>query len=239
VEIFLNRPCRSGQNNSFGPTAKISLALAKKFDVGDRTIRDIWGRRSWVDVTSPHWTEEEKAAGAGVPDSTATAGAGAPDSTATPGGVVPVKDRKRGRPRGVSNPSPPKVDGQSTILLQVLLQGRDGSVHSSHRAAPSSPSSDGHASSAEDSRETCVHNKIIKDEKTCDSEHQDSLPCQLSLPLPNRGSAPADVGRDENSAAFVSGSTAQGLGEQGGFIDPFDADWEQSLQRIRQQCNLA
>ena len=42
----------------------LSRSLAETYNVLDRSIRDIWGCRAFVDVTRPYWTANDHAAAA-------------------------------------------------------------------------------------------------------------------------------------------------------------------------------
>eukprot|EP00286_Rhodomonas_abbreviata_P024815 CAMPEP_0181303136 /NCGR_PEP_ID=MMETSP1101-20121128/8385_1 /TAXON_ID=46948 /ORGANISM="Rhodomonas abbreviata, Strain Caron Lab Isolate" /LENGTH=251 /DNA_ID=CAMNT_0023408665 /DNA_START=59 /DNA_END=811 /DNA_ORIENTATION=- len=108
--IFLQRPLRSTENKFYGPSALLSNALAAKYNLLERTVRNIWNRRSWTDTTRPLWTEEEIAAEMAAESHTETIpGAGE---------VVPVKDRKRGRPRTRT-----EDQGKQRESLDLLQQG--------------------------------------------------------------------------------------------------------------------
>eukprot|EP00286_Rhodomonas_abbreviata_P027966 CAMPEP_0181306268 /NCGR_PEP_ID=MMETSP1101-20121128/10203_1 /TAXON_ID=46948 /ORGANISM="Rhodomonas abbreviata, Strain Caron Lab Isolate" /LENGTH=156 /DNA_ID=CAMNT_0023412301 /DNA_START=157 /DNA_END=624 /DNA_ORIENTATION=- len=101
VQIFLERPRRSKEDKTYGPSALLSKALAERHDILERTVRNIWNRHSWADTTRPFWTEEEIAAELQSKS----------DNVTMPGAdgvVLPAKDRKRGRPK-----NPTEDDGES------------------------------------------------------------------------------------------------------------------------------
>eukprot|EP00961_Rhodomonas_salina_P281440 3802680-Rhodomonas_salina.2 len=89
LQIFALRPGRSEDDQTFVPSTRLSHAIANHFDIGDRTIRDIWNRRVWARVTMPFWTQAERASD---PRTCSTLNAGEK--------VVPAKSRSQGRPRG-------------------------------------------------------------------------------------------------------------------------------------------
>lgn len=92
LEIFALRPVRSELDQKFIPSTALSNSVADHFNIGDRTIRDIWNRRAWASVTMPFWTRAELAAD--------------PKTSETVQGdekVVPVKNRSQGRPRGAKD----------------------------------------------------------------------------------------------------------------------------------------
>eukprot|EP00961_Rhodomonas_salina_P104409 1405539-Rhodomonas_salina.1 len=86
LEIFAARPPRLTVERTFIPSTSLILELADKYKACDRTIRDIWNRRSWRDVTRPHWTPEEEASELEEANADPT--------------IAPVKMRKPGRPKG-------------------------------------------------------------------------------------------------------------------------------------------
>lgn len=56
LEIFSLRPVRpAGDHAVFVPSSELSHKIARHFGVCDRTIRDIWNRRSWACTTRPFW----------------------------------------------------------------------------------------------------------------------------------------------------------------------------------------
>jgi len=91
MEIFAERPQRTEHERTFPVSTRHIKELAKRFCVQDRTVRDIWNRRSWVDVTRPAWTLEEIASD---PNERASL------DEKTLAEVIPAQTRKRGRPAG-------------------------------------------------------------------------------------------------------------------------------------------
>lgn len=89
LEIFSLRPARNHDHQTYIPSKSISQTLSTRFSIGERSIRDIWNRRSWRDVTRPMWTIAEVAA-----DPAASALV-EPSLLAR---VIPVQTRKPGRP---------------------------------------------------------------------------------------------------------------------------------------------
>eukprot|EP00961_Rhodomonas_salina_P004622 62696-Rhodomonas_salina.1 len=47
LAIFELRPMRSELDGTFMPCARLVRKLANQFQVKERTVRDIWNRRSW------------------------------------------------------------------------------------------------------------------------------------------------------------------------------------------------
>lgn len=56
LEIFAARPRPSPVTGAIPPSTAITLALAEKYRVSNKTIRDIWKRKSWIKVTAA-WDE--------------------------------------------------------------------------------------------------------------------------------------------------------------------------------------
>eukprot|EP00961_Rhodomonas_salina_P141428 1904136-Rhodomonas_salina.1 len=90
LEIFALRPMRS-EDQTFVPSTAFCRELCGRYGCGDRTIRDIWSRRSWAIVTRPAWNLCEIAAD---PKARETL------DEAVKARIVPAKARRRGRPRG-------------------------------------------------------------------------------------------------------------------------------------------
>lgn len=86
--IFARRPARSFEG-TYVPCSQLTREICELFDVKERTVRDIWNRRSWAHITRPFCTTAEIAA---------------EDSGSQPlinAGLIPAAQiRKRGRPRG-------------------------------------------------------------------------------------------------------------------------------------------
>eukprot|EP00961_Rhodomonas_salina_P099963 1344415-Rhodomonas_salina.2 len=59
LAIFELRPNRSELDGTFVPCAKLVRKLSDQFQVKERTVRDIWNRRSWSQVTRPLWNPSE------------------------------------------------------------------------------------------------------------------------------------------------------------------------------------
>lgn len=95
LEIFSVRPARKEGDQTYVPSSTISYTLADRFNVGERTIRDIWNRRSWRDVTRPLWTLSELAA------DPATSGLMQKSVLEQ---VMPAQPRKPGRPKATGTP---------------------------------------------------------------------------------------------------------------------------------------
>jgi len=90
LEIYSLRPARKQGDQTYLPSSTISNSLASRFNVGERTIRDIWNRRSWREITRPLWTLSELAAD---PETSAMIQPSVLQS------VVPAQPRKPGRPK--------------------------------------------------------------------------------------------------------------------------------------------
>ena len=63
VEIYTFKVAARGQLEVTGEPKSLkgaSVALAKKYGVTPRTIRDIWNRHSWSYATQHLWTYEEE-----------------------------------------------------------------------------------------------------------------------------------------------------------------------------------
>ena len=90
LEIYSLRPARKQGDQTYLPSSTISNSLASRFNVGERTIRDIWNRRSWREITRPLWTLSELAAD---PETSAMIRPSVLQS------VVPAQPRKPGRPK--------------------------------------------------------------------------------------------------------------------------------------------
>mmetsp|Transcript_51147 Transcript_51147/g.124611 ORF Transcript_51147/g.124611 Transcript_51147/m.124611 type:complete len:111 (+) Transcript_51147:3-335(+) len=56
VEIYKHRPSKMPPGTMLGMHA---ASLAKRFNVAANTVRDIWGRRTWVKATQGLWSDEE------------------------------------------------------------------------------------------------------------------------------------------------------------------------------------
>jgi len=78
LQIYDARPARR-KDNTFIPCAKFTRELAAQFDINERTVRDIWNRRTRREITRPAWTVEELMA-----DLNDSAGAGAASSSSSP-----------------------------------------------------------------------------------------------------------------------------------------------------------
>lgn len=120
VEIFAARPSRS-EDGVYLPSTLLSKELAKKFNIANKTVRDIWDRRCWSKVTRELWTEAEvKAEEAGECGST--------------DGEVVAKTRKPGRPKGAADTvSRKKIKPltESTEQIVVDLKSQDKLPHHS------------------------------------------------------------------------------------------------------------
>lgn len=115
-EIFSQRPQyaldKNGQYTFQSGSSESPTIVGQRYNIGSRSVRDIWNRKSWTRATRPDWTPEEVAASAG-------------STEADTAGVIPVQIRKRGRPcsakdafprvqrRGVESPSDSSVSGDS------------------------------------------------------------------------------------------------------------------------------
>eukprot|EP00961_Rhodomonas_salina_P275197 3717765-Rhodomonas_salina.1 len=89
LAIFDLRPMRSELDGTFVPCARLVRKLSSQFQVKERTVRDIWNRRSWSNVTRPLWTPSE-----------VVAEFGAFQGDVNFMHVLPAQTRKRGRPMG-------------------------------------------------------------------------------------------------------------------------------------------
>eukprot|EP00961_Rhodomonas_salina_P149144 2007440-Rhodomonas_salina.1 len=94
IEIFSIRPMRS-DDNTFVPPARLCRELSLRYNICDRTIRDIWNRRSWQAITRPHWNQAEIAAD---PTTRHTLDANVE--------IAPVKGRAPGQPQGAKDTIP-------------------------------------------------------------------------------------------------------------------------------------
>eukprot|EP00961_Rhodomonas_salina_P103696 1394795-Rhodomonas_salina.1 len=86
--IFSSRPRRSDKDGTFLASTESSKGLAATFDISDKTVREIWNRKSWAKTTRPLWTPAE------VASTEEHAGMGGNDS------LVIAQTRRPGRPRG-------------------------------------------------------------------------------------------------------------------------------------------
>lgn len=120
LEIFSSRPRRS-QDGVFLPSTATSKELAKKFNIADKTVRDIWNRRSWAKVTRELWTDAEvKAEATG--------------ENATDGELVAAKTRQPGRPRGAIDTVSRKKRKLSTDIAGDIVSPDKPSHHSTSPA---------------------------------------------------------------------------------------------------------
>lgn len=92
LEIFASRPHRNSEGVFF-PSTAASKDLAKKFHIADKTVRDIWNRRSWSKVTRPHFNDAEVKA-----EEEKTHGMNGSGIL-----VIAAKTRAPGRPRGATD----------------------------------------------------------------------------------------------------------------------------------------
>ena len=78
VEIFKRKTSKTGGTASL---------LSQQYGVGDRTIRDIWGGKTWAKETRPFWTplehQQSLASGASVEAENSVQSGQGPDSGAT------------------------------------------------------------------------------------------------------------------------------------------------------------
>lgn len=94
-EIFMQRPPRN-YDGTFKPSSEASHKLAAAHGVTERSIREVWNCKSWINITRPLWTDAEVAA------------AFAPFGLSKSAGVV-AKKRGVGRPKGSKDRSKPAV----------------------------------------------------------------------------------------------------------------------------------
>lgn len=139
LTIFALRPKRSEHDRTFLPSAGFCRELALKFKCCDRTIRDIWNRRSWGHTTRPLWTLPEIAADPSTCDTL---------DDSIKARVVPVKDRRQGRPSRRqssdapsdthSDPSQQAAEPTSDLSLSVADDSSMGDCCSSEASVWSS-----------------------------------------------------------------------------------------------------
>jgi hypothetical protein len=60
IEIYQYRKSPHRERQCCDPLLGRSVAVAKKFNVSPKTIRDIWNRRSWAQETRHLWTNDER-----------------------------------------------------------------------------------------------------------------------------------------------------------------------------------
>eukprot|EP00961_Rhodomonas_salina_P272402 3681065-Rhodomonas_salina.2 len=60
LAIFACRPRVNEETRNTIPSKTTSRELAARYKVSDKTIREIWGRRSWAKVTKPFWSDFER-----------------------------------------------------------------------------------------------------------------------------------------------------------------------------------
>mmetsp|Transcript_53917 Transcript_53917/g.112595 ORF Transcript_53917/g.112595 Transcript_53917/m.112595 type:complete len:241 (-) Transcript_53917:7-729(-) len=60
IEIYQYRKIPHRDRQCCDPLLGRSVAVAKKFNVSPKTIRDIWNRRSWAQETRHLWTSDER-----------------------------------------------------------------------------------------------------------------------------------------------------------------------------------
>lgn len=92
LQIYSNRPLRD-EDGTFLPSTSRSKELADMYKVSDKTVRDIWNRRSWGKVTRPLWSEAEVAAVQSQERSLLS-------SSSQDKSIVLARTRAPGRPRG-------------------------------------------------------------------------------------------------------------------------------------------
>lgn len=80
LAIFASRPSSS---NPTRPSV-ICQALAHKYNVSRKTIRDIWNRRSWINLTAPFDTESGRAGNAAPNSNNTSAAASEPGAHRSP-----------------------------------------------------------------------------------------------------------------------------------------------------------
>mmetsp|Transcript_27270 Transcript_27270/g.55701 ORF Transcript_27270/g.55701 Transcript_27270/m.55701 type:complete len:394 (-) Transcript_27270:118-1299(-) len=95
ITIFLKRPDRAvdrdGKNTFQATNSETATQLGLRYKVASKTIRDIWNRNTWVNVSRPFWNDAERvAAGDHVPGADVQ-------------GILAAQRRKRGRPRGAKD----------------------------------------------------------------------------------------------------------------------------------------
>lgn len=109
TQIYAARPARSPEDQTFVPATKLARKIARNLGIVDRTVRDIWDRRSWRNITRPLWSDAERAA--------EVLGEGDPS-------ILPAQSRKRGRPRGaldtVHDPSSESVKDGTTMSKEEI-----------------------------------------------------------------------------------------------------------------------
>lgn len=96
--IFLCRPFRL-TNGMYAPSTVQSRRLADAFGVCDKTIRDIWNRKNWRDVTKKFLSPAELVA-CKMSNATTTV---APLGEEVAVGIIAACVRPPGRPRGQKN----------------------------------------------------------------------------------------------------------------------------------------
>eukprot|EP00288_Rhodomonas_lens_P014923 CAMPEP_0177698622 /NCGR_PEP_ID=MMETSP0484_2-20121128/5144_1 /TAXON_ID=354590 /ORGANISM="Rhodomonas lens, Strain RHODO" /LENGTH=230 /DNA_ID=CAMNT_0019209737 /DNA_START=18 /DNA_END=710 /DNA_ORIENTATION=+ len=115
LAIFEGRPKRSELDGTFVPCAKLVRKLSMQFQVKERTVRDIWNRRSWSNVTRPLWTPSEIVAEFGAYKGV----------NPTFMHVLPAQTRKRGRPMGSKDAikrRPKAIVAREEVAVAVLTQ---------------------------------------------------------------------------------------------------------------------
>eukprot|EP00961_Rhodomonas_salina_P234813 3173600-Rhodomonas_salina.1 len=107
-QIYAARPPRSQDDQTFIPSTHLSRQLALQFNIGERSVREIWNRRKWREhphaacetdayppgtVTRPLWSDQERIAEE-ITNS--------PLSASLDPSLAPARTRKPGRPRAVN-----------------------------------------------------------------------------------------------------------------------------------------
>lgn len=134
LEVYASRPART-TDGMFVPSTEWCKEVAKKFEVSDKTIREIWNRKSWSKVTRPLWTEAEVAAEQEAISQTNDGISGHGD-----GERAIAKTRQPGRPRGAKDTvrrdhkrGRGAEDGSAEDMPTARLSGAASSASNDHQ----------------------------------------------------------------------------------------------------------
>eukprot|EP00961_Rhodomonas_salina_P294303 3934455-Rhodomonas_salina.1 len=102
VEIYCARPARSPHDKTFVPSSRLVQIIATKFNIGSKTVRNIWNRRQWRNVTKHLWSDDERAAEMSIADRS----------------IIPAQTRKVGRPKRVMDNL--QAQGSQSVASAVI-----------------------------------------------------------------------------------------------------------------------
>jgi len=127
LAVFRVRPPRTA-SGVFIPSTASSRALAEKYNISDKTVRDIWNRKCWAKVTRPLWTDAE----------TIAEGLQRASSPSSPSSVVPAKTRAPGRPKGAKDTvlRRKRLGDQAVLTPEAALLSHASMPASAHAPTP-------------------------------------------------------------------------------------------------------